>query len=78
MADLLCVQMVMEGSSRLASPLGVPMDVPLTYHPFTPTWLSTTTGSARTVADVCNLITEGHFSSGSKKIIGLGHEILNL
>ena len=45
-----------------------PLDAPLTYHPFTPTWLTSTTGSVRTVADVSKLIIKGHFSSGSRKL----------
>ena len=68
MADQPCVQMVMEDTSRLASLHGVPMDAPLTYHQFTPTWHTSTTGSVRIVVDVCNLIIEVHFSSGSRKL----------
>ena len=60
--------MVTEDTSRLVSPHGVPSDAHLTYRLFTPTWLTSTTGSVRTVADVCNLIIEVHFSSGSRKL----------
>ena len=68
MADQPCVQMVMGDTSRLVSPRGDPLDAHLTYHPFTPTWLTSTAGSVRIVADVCNLIIEMHFSGGSRKV----------
>ena len=67
MEDQPFVQMVTEDTFRLVSPRGVALDVPLTYRPFTLTSLISTTGSARTVADVSNLIIEVHFSSGSRK-----------
>ena len=63
MADQLFIQMVTVDTFRLVSPRGVPLDAHPTYHPFTPMLLISTTGSVRTVADVCNLIIEVHFSS---------------
>ena len=76
-ADQPCVQMVMADTSRLVSPHGVPLDAHLTYHPFTPTWLTSTAGSVRTVADVSKFIIKCHLSSGSRifRNEGKNHEI---